>query len=94
MPTPGWRGLCNATRRIRTNGAKLEQGLGKGHGCEAMKAPVGLSSGSAVLRKQDGGALPRQALAPTRMTEWTAIFQALKICGHRSILAFTLSVQH
>ena len=25
----GWRGLCNATRRIRTNGAKLEQGLGK-----------------------------------------------------------------
>ena len=29
MPTPGWRGLCNATRRIRTNGAKLEQGLGK-----------------------------------------------------------------
>ena len=29
---------------------------------EAMKAPVGLLSGSAVLRKQDGGALPRQAL--------------------------------
>ena len=29
MPAPGWRGLCNATRRIRTNGAKLEQGLGK-----------------------------------------------------------------
>ena len=28
------------------------------------------------------------------MTEWTAIFQALKICGHRSILAFALSVQH
>ena len=28
----------------------------------AMKAPVGLLSGSAVLRKQDGGALPRQAL--------------------------------
>ena len=25
---------------------------------------------------------------------WTAIFQALKICGHRSILAFALSVQH
>ena len=29
MPAPGWRGLCNATRRIRTNGAKLQQGLGK-----------------------------------------------------------------
>ena len=29
MPAPGWRGLCNATRRFRTNGAKLEQGLGK-----------------------------------------------------------------
>ena len=29
--------------------------------CAAMKAPVGLLSGSAVLRKQDGGALPRQA---------------------------------
>jgi len=26
--------------------------------CVAMKAPVGLSSGRAVLRKQDGGALP------------------------------------
>ena len=25
---------------------------------------------------------------------WTAIFQALKICGHRSILAFAFSVQH
>ena len=30
--------------------------------CVAMKAPVGLLSGRAVLRKQDGGALPRQAL--------------------------------
>ena len=29
MPAPGWRGLCKATRRFRTNGAKLEQGLGK-----------------------------------------------------------------
>ena len=29
--------------------------------CVAMKAPVGLLSGRAVLRKQDGGALPRQA---------------------------------
>ena len=29
MPAPGWRRLCNATRRFRTNGAKLEQGLGK-----------------------------------------------------------------
>ena len=28
-----------------------------------MKAPVGLLSGRAVLRKQDGGALPRQAPA-------------------------------
>ena len=31
--------------------------------CVAMKAPVGLLSGRAVLRKQDGGALPRQAPA-------------------------------
>ena len=29
--------------------------------CGAMKAPVGLLSGRAVLRQQDGGALPRQA---------------------------------
>ena len=29
--------------------------------CEAMKSPVGLLSGRAVLRQQDGGALPRQA---------------------------------
>ena len=28
---------------------------------EAMKAPVGLLSNKAVLRKQDGGASPRQA---------------------------------
>ena len=34
-------------------------------GCAAMKAPVGLLSGRAVLRKQDGGALPRQAPAPS-----------------------------
>ena len=31
-----------------------------------MKAPVGLLSDRAVLRKQDGGALPRQAPAPSR----------------------------
>ena len=61
MPTPGWRGLCNATRRIRTNGAKLEQGLGKGHGCEAMKAPVGLSSGSAVCNSRWRGFAPTSA---------------------------------
>ena len=61
MPAPGWRGLCNATRRIRTNGAKLEQGLGKGHGCEAMKAPVGLSSGSTVC-VANGGVSLRQVL--------------------------------
>ena len=35
----------------------------KCRGCAAMKAPVGLLSGRAVLRKQDGGALPRQAPA-------------------------------
>ena len=28
--------------------------------CEATKAQVGLSSNRTVLRKQDGGALPRQ----------------------------------
>ena len=61
MPAPGWRGLCNATRRIRTNGAKLEQGLGKGHGCEAMKAPVGLSSGSAVCDSRWRGFAPTSA---------------------------------
>ncbi len=61
MPAPGWRGLCNATRRIRTNGAKLEQGLGKGHGCEAMKAPVGLSSGSAVCNSRWRGIAPTSA---------------------------------
>ena len=32
--------------------------------------------------------------SPTRMTEWTKHFQALKICGHGSILAFAVSVQH
>ena len=48
------------TRRIRTNGAKLEQGLGKGHGCEAMKAPVGLS----LLRNRGlvGECLPQTLL--------------------------------
>ena len=61
MPAPGWRGLCNATRRFcAETSATLEQGLGKGHGCEAMKAPVGLLSHKAVLRKQDGAAPPRQ----------------------------------
>ena len=61
MPAPGWRGLCKATRRFRTNGAKLEQGLGKGHGCEAMKAPVGLSSGSAVCDSRWRGFAPTSA---------------------------------
>ena len=61
MPAPGWRGLCKTTRRIRTNGAKLEQGLGKGHGCEAMKAPVGLSSGSAVCDSRWRGFAPTSA---------------------------------
>ena len=55
---------------------------------EALKAPVELLSGSAVCDSR------WRDFAPTRMTEWTAIFQALKICGHRSILAFALSVQH
>ena len=32
--------------------------------------------------------------SPTRMTEWTEHFQELKICGHGSILAFAVSVQH
>ena len=31
-----------------------------------MKAPVGLLSGRAVLRKQDGGALPRQVPAHSK----------------------------
>ena len=48
-------------RRIRTNGAKLEQGLGKGHGCEAMKAPVGLSNGSAVCDSRWRGFAPTSA---------------------------------
>ena len=64
MPAPGWRGLCNATRRIRTNGAKLEPGLGKGHGCEAMKAPVGLSSGSAVCDSRWRGFAPTSSSLP------------------------------
>ncbi|EFQ08412.1 hypothetical protein HMPREF9436_00053 [Faecalibacterium cf. prausnitzii KLE1255] len=30
MPTPGWRGLCKATRRFcAETSATLEQGLGK-----------------------------------------------------------------
>ena len=53
MPAPGWRELCNATRRFRTNGAKLEQGLGKDRVCVAMKAPVGLLSGR-VRSKMEG----------------------------------------
>lgn len=43
------------------SGANHEQGFGLDRVCVAMKAPVGLLSGRAVLRKQDGGALPRQA---------------------------------
>ena len=63
MPAPGWRGLCNATRRIRTNGANARAGLGEG--------------------------TPQQGWLSEQQN-----FQALKICGHRSILAFALSVQH
>ena len=40
------------------SGANHEQGLGKGHGCEAMKAPVGLLSGRAVLRSKMEGPRP------------------------------------
>ena len=46
------------------SGANHEQGLGKGHGCEAMKAPVGLSSGSAVCDSRWRG------LAPTSSVEF------------------------
>ena len=35
-------------------------------GCAAMKAPVGLLSGRAVLRQQDGGGSPRQAPARSK----------------------------
>ena len=34
--------------------------------CAAMKAPVGLLSHKAVLRKQDGAALPRQTWGPAQ----------------------------
>ena len=62
MPAPGWRGLCNATRRFcAETSATLEQGLGKGHGCEVMNAPVGLSSGSTVC-VANGGVSLRQVL--------------------------------
>ena len=62
MPAPGWRGLCNATRRFcAETSAMLEQGLGKGHGCEAMKAPLGLSSGSAVCDSRWRGFAPTSA---------------------------------
>ena len=40
----------------------LEQGLGKGHGCEAMKAPVGLSSGSAVCDSRWRGFAPTSSV--------------------------------
>ena len=99
MPAPGWRRLCKATRRFcAETSAMLEQGLGKALPNKAAVAqqrkPQWGFQVAARSATADGGALPRQALAPTRMTEWTAIFQALKICGHRSILAFALSVQH
>ena len=38
----------------------------KCRGCAAMKASVGLLSGRTVLRKQDGGALPRQVPARSK----------------------------
>ena len=42
--------------------AMLEQGLGKGHGCEAMKAPVGLSSGHAVCDSRWRGNAPTSSV--------------------------------
>ena len=58
---------------ITPNAAHRAMGANKNHGspekrewnggigvCAAMKAPVGLLSHKAVLRKQDGAALPRQ----------------------------------
>ena len=42
--------------------AMLEQGLGKGHGCAAMKAPVGLLSGRVVLRSKMGGIAPTSSV--------------------------------
>ena len=42
----------------------------------AMKAPVGLLSDRTVLRKQDGGALPRQVTAGLRSEEHTSELQS------------------
>jgi len=96
--------LCKARHAVPfvPLGTNDEQGLGRDRVCEAQRSnesPIGAFKWQRGLRQQMEGLcpdkrLPQQALAPTRMTEWTAIFQALKICGHRSILAFALSVQH
>lgn len=61
--------------------------------CEATNAPAGRLSGSPVLRKQDGGALPRQGLLQNAgvlqkcSPGGTQHFQELKICGHGTVLA-------
>ena len=77
MPAPGWRGLCNATRRFcAETSAMLEQGLGKGHGCEAMKAPLGLSSGSAVCDSRWRGCL---LYTSNRKISWLFCFSG-RVC--------------
>ena len=52
---------CYSHRQVRTM-SRVWGGTAFAKRSAAMKAPVGLLSGSAVLRKQDGGALPRQTL--------------------------------
>ena len=57
----GVRVCCGAAKIFMGNKSSPLCTFLKVRVCVAMKAPVGLLSGRAVLRKQDGGALPRQA---------------------------------
>ena len=61
---PGWRGLCNATRRFfALKPAQCWSRVwGKGHGCGSVQKPHWAKWQRSAT---DGGALPRQALALT-----------------------------
>ena len=70
----------------------------------AMKAPVGLLSGSAVCDSRWRGVAPTSA-TPTRSlgklarvadvkSRWNTNFQELKICGHGTVLALYRCAQN
>ena len=56
--------------------------------CEATKAPVGLLSNRTVLRKQDGGALPRQVRICPALLDHKSNGFTLEIVGFFSFMGW------